>query len=536
MIKKNKKNYQPRHVKAIVPPAQNELHRAASGLYMDEQKPDTIAEAAEEIGANQDEAAREKVASTKPAAKAEEPAAKDRAKQSPKAKKREKPEKEEIASGSGDEAPIEIAVTEASSIDESEDEAFRADSAGKSRKKKNWKKILIIAVTIPLVLIIGLVSTFFIMREIGRQSIQNKKPVEIVLPSEDESGNPIELGDKYGRIINYEGTSYIYNNDIITLTFIGADNGHKDKTAADSTDEMRMADAIYVFAIDTKTDKVKVLNISRDLMTDVDIYSVNGTLIRTEETQIAYSNAYHAAGKSGGDNTVKSVSRLLFGLPLENYFELNLGGVSTLNDAVGGVTVTSSLAFKSPEDKRMINEGDVVTLHGKEAEVYARRRDIKELDSNNKRMQRQQEYIMAFLSSIVPAAKKDLSIIPNLYNAIKDNSDTSLNASELVYIASYAATNLKSLSDVQFYKFKGNITAGKNAEMRVTTEEVLRTMLDVFYKPLETTATDASGNPVVITLPAAETQPGSENPSAPPQPSVKPTEAEPQPSSETVAA
>ena len=68
MIKKNKKNYQPRHVQAIVPPAQNELRRAASRHYMDEQKPDTIAEAAEEIGANQDEAAREKVAGTKPAA------------------------------------------------------------------------------------------------------------------------------------------------------------------------------------------------------------------------------------------------------------------------------------------------------------------------------------------------------------------------------------------------------------------------------------------------------------------------------------
>ncbi|MEE3493041.1 LCP family protein [Ruminococcus sp.] len=349
-------------------------------------------------------------------------------------------------------------------------------------KKKKWKRILIAAVSIPLAIIIAFVSTFFVMREIGRRNIHTDKKFEVTLPTESSG---IMLGDKYGRIINYNGVSYIYNNDIIALTFIGVDDGHGPDKG------LKMADAIYVLAIDSKNGKVKLLNISRDIITDVNVYSQEGAFIDTEKIQIAYSNAYSEKGSTGGHNTNRSVSRLMFGLPMENYFEINLDAVSTLNDAVGGVRVTSALTFTSPEDGRTINEGDDVTLHGKEAEYYVRRRDTKELESNNDRMQRQQEYIMSFLGSIVPEVKKNPKVISELYSAIRENSETTLSASELIYIASSAVENIHSLSDIEIIKFDGEIVAGINAEMYVSDDEVLSKMLDIFYEPLNTSATEA---------------------------------------------
>ena len=359
------------------------------------------------------------------------------------------------------------------------------ESEEQPRKKKKWKRILIAVVSILLAIIIALVGTFFVMREVGRRNIHTDKKFEVTLPTESGS-NEVMLGDKYGRIINYNGVSYMYNNDIIALTFIGVDDGHGPDKG------LKMADAIYVLAINSKNGKVKLLNISRDIITDVNVYSQEGAIIDTERIQIAYSNAYSEKGSTGGHNTNRSVSRLMFGLPMENYFEINLDAVSTLNDAVGGVRVTSALTFTSPEDGRTINEGDDVTLHGKEAEYYVRRRDITELESNNDRMQRQQEYIMSFLGSILPEAKKNPGMISDLYSAIKENSETSLSATELVYIASSAVENIHSLSDIEIIKFDGEIVAGINAEMHVSDNEVLSKMLDIFYEPLNTSATEAS--------------------------------------------
>ena len=99
---------------------------------------------------------------------------------------------------------------------------------------------------------------------------------------------------------------------------------------------------------------------------------------------------------------------------------------------------------------------------------------------------------MSFLGSILPEAKKNPGMISDLYSAIKENSETSLSATELVYIASSAVENIHSLSDIEIVKFDGEITAGINAEMHVSDNEVLSKMLDIFYEPLNTSATEAS--------------------------------------------
>ena len=382
--------------------------------------------------------------------------------------------------------------------DEEADDHSHEPEEQPRKKKKKWKGVLIAVVAIPLAIIIALLGTFFVMREIGRKNIHANKQFEMTLPTQSSDKNEVAFGDRYGRIINYKGDSYVFNNDIAALTLIGVDNGHgPDK-------DLKMADAIYVLAINTKNGKVKILNISRDIITDVNVYSQEGAFIDTERIQIAYSNAYCEKGSTGGYNTNTSVSRLMFGLPMENYFEINLNGVTTLNDAVGGVKVTSALTFTSPEDGRTINEGEEVTLHGREAEYYVRRRDITELESNNDRMQRQQEYIMSFLGSIIPEAKKNPGIIPDLYSAIKQNSETSLKASELIYFASSAIANIHSLSDIEIVKFDGEITKGINAEMHVSDDEILSKMLDIFYVPLGTSVTEVSENTDASSAAAAQ--------------------------------
>ena len=342
-----------------------------------------------------------------------------------------------------------------------------------------WKKVLIIAVSIILALMIVFAGTFLILREIGRRSMHDYDGFEVSTPAADESGNQIIKADNSGRVITYDGVSYELNENLINIVFIGVDEGKY----GDNT-KMEMSDAIYTMAIDTETGAVKVLGVSRDTMVDVDLYSEKGDYVDTQKLQIAFSYAYAGGKVTGGENTAKSLSRLFYGLPLKNCFAINMNALITLNDTIGGVTLTSSMTFTSPIDGRTIQEGETVTLHGKEADYYVRHRDTEKLDSNNERMQRQQEYIRAFLSSIVPAAKKDISVVSKLYDEIKVNSETTLDLPKITYIASTAVTKLRNASDIEYVNLKGTITRGEFAEMRVTNEETLKTMLSVFYTPL----------------------------------------------------
>lgn len=341
-----------------------------------------------------------------------------------------------------------------------------------------WKRIVIIAVIIILSLTIALGGTFLILNEIGRRSMHDYENVDISTPSKDETGDDIIKVDKSGRVITYDGVTYELNENLISVAFIGADEGTGDN------ENLQMADAIYIMTVDTETGAMKILGVSRDTMADVDLYSEEGRFIDTEREQIAFSYAYGNDEVTGGRNTTVSLSRLFYNLPFENFFAINMKALVTLNDTIGGVTLTSSMTFTSPIDGRTISEGETVTLHGKEADYYVRYRDTEILDSNVSRMQRQQEYIRAFMSSMIPAAKKDLSIVSKLYDEIQVNSETSLNLPKLTYIASTAVTKVRSASDIEYISLKGNYTEGEYAQLNVSNKDTMRTMLDVFYTPL----------------------------------------------------
>ena len=346
------------------------------------------------------------------------------------------------------------------------------------RHLRLWQRILIILAAILLTAAIVLGGTFLVLREIGNRSLHNYNNIEVVTPDKDESGEEIIQVDKKGRVITYDGVSYEFNQDLIYVTFIGADEGTGDNA------DLQMADAIYIMTADTETGKVKILGVSRDTMADIDLYSEQGNYIDTQRMQMAFSYAYGSSEVTGGRNTTTSLERLFYGLPFNDYFAINMKALITLNDTIGGVTLVSSMTFTSPIDGRTISEGETVTLHGKEADYYVRHRDTEKLDSNNDRMRRQQEYIRAFLASLVPAAKKDISVITDLYNAIRVNADTTLGLPKMTYIASTALTKLSSASDIEYISLPGTITEGEYAELNVSNKDAIHTMLDVFYTPL----------------------------------------------------
>ena len=362
---------------------------------------------------------------------------------------------------------------------------------GKKRKHKKhrrhkkrmptWLRVLLIILGVILGIMLILAITFFILRGIGRSSMHDYKNIDVVIPMTDEQGENVAGVEDKGRTITYDGKTYKLNENVMSITFIG----YNEKDPNRLSDRF-MGDAIYIVAIDDKTGKTTILGVSRDTMLDVNVYSSEGKFIDTEKLQLAYAYSYGNDEVSGGENTNTSLTRLFFGLPFNDYFAIDLASLQFLNDAIGGVTLTSQLTFDSEYYGRTIEEGEVITLHGNDVETYVRRRDMTYVEANNVRMDRQQQYIKAFLQSIIPAAKKDLSHMIDLFNVVNENADSTLNLPKVTYLASTALSKLRNSDDIEYIRLSGEMKLnGNHAEMYLDDKDVLETMLKIFYTQVD---------------------------------------------------
>lgn len=360
----------------------------------------------------------------------------------------------------------------------------------KKKHKRHMKKgikILIIVLSIILGIVIAVSGTVLILNEIGRRQMHSLDSDELdITPPETVVSDDGALDVKTsanGETITYNGHTYKINKNIATILFMGLD---QDTTEADDEN----ADAIYLMAIDTEAKTFNILSISRETMCDVDVYDSEGRFVENRNMQLCLAFGYGEDAKSRCENVVTATSRYLYNIPLSSYFAIDLTCISTLNDEVGGVTVTSNVEFTSPEDGRTISEGESVILHGEEAEYYVRTRSKTGTDANAKRMERQQQYLKSFMASVVPAAKKDISVVTDLYSTITEHSTTDLTLPKLTYMATSALSIIQGADDINFVGIKGTTTQSQHEdvlinEFRPDEKELLETILKLFYNQVD---------------------------------------------------
>jgi len=348
----------------------------------------------------------------------------------------------------------------------------------KVKKKSKVKKTLLVILIVLLSLILLAGATILVLNIMGKKAMLNYNNMVITPSPQIEEIS--DIADD-GKTVTYKGKTYVFNEEIATVVLMGID-----KDDLGTTDNVvgtgGQADAIYIGIIDTKTQKVSILSVSRDTMVDTNIYNTNGEFVKTENMQLCLSYAYGDGMHTSAQNTVNSLQRLFYGMQFNTYFALDYMGLQDLNDAVGGVTVTATADFYSYNQLRTIKKGETVTLHGPDAEQYLRTRDLSELASNTDRMDRQKQYITSFLSSVVPAAKKDISVVTTLYDTVKENSTTNLNTTKVTYLATSALSNIDSYKNINFYSVPGTVQKGeKYAEFYVDQTGLWELMLELFY-------------------------------------------------------
>lgn len=338
-----------------------------------------------------------------------------------------------------------------------------------------WKKVL----RVLLLLILLTVIVFLGMQIAGKNAMHATETVGVektALASED-----VELGDN-GDVIVYKGETYRYNENITSVLCMGVDTKELGEEASE-IGENGQADMLMLAILDTQSGEVNLWNISREAMTDVDVYNVNGEYVRTEEMQLCLAYAYGDGKKTSCKNTIKSVSRLLYGMPIQSYAVLNLDAIQPMNDAIGGVDVVINEGDVLP---REFKPGTTVHLEGKDVITYVRHRspgaEGGTLDSNNNRMARHRQYMMKFIQKVLQKTKEDIKIPINLFYIAVNGKYmiTDLTISKISYMASVFSK--VDFSEDNFWTIPGEIVKGeKYAEYHVDDEVLYQRILDTFY-------------------------------------------------------
>lgn len=318
-------------------------------------------------------------------------------------------------------------------------------------KKLSRKKKLIIVLSLILVFIITLVSSFFIMVKLG----------EIRLKNSLVSAEKVETQDSEDSfdVIYHNGKKYKYNDNLINLLLIGVDE-YNDKEV------QGQADALYLVSVDNEADKVKIISISRNTMCDFDTIGIDGKDYSTEHGQICLAYAYGNDDIQSSKNCVKAVSDLLYGVPINGYYTIHLDAIKTLVDAVGGVNVT--ITQNDADTKYSDSIGKTLTLNGETAYRYIRTRG----NSNGPRVERHKEFISGFINSAKRAVSKDLTLPFKLANEMKKYSVTDINLTSAVYLATEALN-----WQIDFVNLKGEYAVEDGLETYTVDETELKNMI-----------------------------------------------------------
>lgn len=323
---------------------------------------------------------------------------------------------------------------------------------------------MIVVLLLTALLVAG--ATFLAMYRQGKDLTM---PDQINITAPDD----VTVGKK-GAYVIYNGHRYNFNRDITNILFMGVDDTETSKDSEGG----HMADVLTLFAIDKKAGSINVINIPRDIMADIGVYSPDGGYIGRDRQAIAAAYAYGDGKETSCLNTAEAVSRLFYNLPVKTYASLRMQGIREINDAVGGVDVVS------PETITPFVKGESYHLMGETARKFVQLRSKDRDDANLLRNERQKTYFSAFLKKLIAQTKEDISVPVDLYNISKPYSATNLNAERITYLATEFV--LKRSMKLAYSSVPVDVTpAGDYVENAVKEKEFYEMFLNIFYTKVD---------------------------------------------------
>ena len=211
----------------------------------------------------------------------------------------------------------------------------------------------------------------------------------------NSSDDAFSYSDYTGDQIYYESQWYIPDDSVESLLILGID---KELDGSENRQTSEQADFLSLVLFH-KTDKTyRIIHLNRDTMTNIPILNASGEAVGYSKAQLTLAHTYGTDDKARCRNTVNAVEKLLYGINIDHYLSLTMDAVAIINDSIGGVTLSLMDDF-TELDPSFVKDA-VVTLKGEQALAYVQARGSLENKTNLHRMERQKQYIAAFLEQM----------------------------------------------------------------------------------------------------------------------------------------
>lgn len=232
--------------------------------------------------------------------------------------------------------------------------------------------------------------------------------------------------------LEYLGEKYPLKKHIQTILLIGTDSEEEETDLPEGMHlfyNFNQADCLMLLVVDRDAERVEVIQINRDTMSDVPWLDVLGEYGGTVNKQLCLAFNSGSGGADSCQNTVHAVSNLIFNAPIQGYIQIPMSAISTVNDLVGGVPVTIK------EDMTAVDasfvRGSTVLLKGRKAEKFVRARMALKDDTNLARMERQRDYLDSFQKQARKALNSDSEFTLKVIEKLGKRLQTDLTGNQL---------------------------------------------------------------------------------------------------------
>lgn len=283
---------------------------------------------------------------------------------------------------------------------------------------------------------------------------------------------PVEYNE--GKEIEYKGKKYLFNENNATCLILGCDQRESDEESGHSG----QADYVLLTCLDTDTGELKTVSFARDLMVDLsDIVPANKLPYGKETQQLCMPYSYGSTSEQSCEYMIKAVSKLMYNMPIKNYYCINFAGVGPLTETIGGVKITPLETIPNTN----IEKGKEKLLIGENARKYLTYRNKNDVESSEQRREREIQFAQEFFKSAFNR-ENNIGISLKLFEQAQKYSTTSLGMSEFTYLAQTCAS--KHVKSFDTMSVSGNVSVGeKYVEIIPDQEKLYETMVHCFYKP-----------------------------------------------------
>lgn len=352
------------------------------------------------------------------------------------------------------------------------------EAKGDVRSVKGWKKKVFRAFMIAgcalLLILLGGGGAFLYLREKGSRSLKTQ------IPAEEEEA------EREGLRITYNGKTYEYNTDIVNFLCLGIDKELPIEQKRE-TGSSGLADTILLVSVNVEENTIKMLVVPRDTIVPVKVLDTEGNLAWEEEKQLTLQYAYGQTAEASRELMTEAVSELLYKLPIQRSCAVNFQALPILNDAIGGVTLTSieTVYWWGGE----LHAGEEMHLLGREALNYVRGRNNKVKGSSMKRSERQKQYVTCYIEQAKVAMKSDITLPVRLYRSLEHHMSTNVTLEDIAYLAPKVpdmSLSMQDISTVPGELVQISVSPQEvHEEYYVHTEELKQFLIENYYKELK---------------------------------------------------